>query len=81
MDGPHRGTGWEGVGPSWPPLPWPMTRDREHICTLQCALLSISIASGALMVRNICPDRLSVGLTAKCIVAKRLIESGCHLGC
>ena len=44
------------------------------------ASLSISIASGALMVWNIRLDHLSVGLSAKGIVAKRLIESGCHLG-
>jgi len=43
--------------------------------------LSISIVSGLQnMVQNIRLDRLSVCVSSKCIVAKRLIESGCRLG-
>ena len=42
--------------------------------------LSISVASGVLMVQNVCLDHLSVGRSTNCIVAKRLIGSGCCLG-
>ena len=44
------------------------------------ASLSISIASGAVMIRACRLDHLSVGRTGKCIVAKRPIGSGCRLG-
>jgi len=46
------------------------------------ASLSISTASGALMLRTcrLHVDHLSVCLSGKCTVAKRPIGSGCRLG-